>query len=746
MKKGVGGRPKSQFWEYVEKLADGRIRCKLCGLAFRGSGSRIKYHLNGIPGKGISRCPEFTTQIVKKKNEEEEKTTPRQSNSIQDVNTNKESENLESQPTYMYTPELDETLGLLLASPEDGLTYDMDIWYNKGVFLDDSVLEKNKAFSIDLNSGFVIPTCNISLHQTEDISLEKTYQDVGIQKESKNLESLPANISTKGTDEVGADILQYFEKDGFIGDICFKDLTGISNLSEACRIDIIETVFVIPTSNISLHQTEDISLEKTYPDAGTKKELENQKSPPTSKSCKGDLSVPFSVSHHVEEDDWKLIKYVFDPSSGPSNETLVSSSHFHLTRSEFTTLKPENFLDGMVINIVVDRLTDLGKKKSSLDWYLPLTFSTYVSNDLSGFKETVEQHKIRQNYMSRLADCEKIFIPIHTGPNLCGHFYLCVVRVKESIVEIWDSLPTYISRRVEEVKNILLGLDTIFMNDIKNNFYHGWSFAKFHIKMPENIPIQPNGYDCGMYVIKYMKLAEATKCPNFKFHSDEERLALALDILKGDINEKRDDLHNAVEAYYMLKREEDRQHAKGPLGSAMAERNLDSLISELHISNSESGVERFGENWKKLKRKMEKPESREVKVKKGLQWQELLTVKKRKREVENRSRNVEWRKNDVCLFQKTHEEGRGKDIGQLKKLVEEVELVVQEELPHMLTADDEAKFESQEHLLLTTKLVGDKFQKNNLKILEFLRNDKVVIIGVYGLWRGGESYSGYSYP
>ncbi|KAJ7958534.1 Ubiquitin-like-specific protease [Quillaja saponaria] len=294
-------------------------------------------------------------------------------------------------------------------------------------------------------------------------------------------------------------------------------------------------------------------------DAGTKKEFENQKSRPTSKSCKGDLSVPFSVSHHVDEDDWKLIKYVFDPSSGPSDETLVSSSHFHLTRSEFTTLKPESFLDGMVINIVVDRLTDLGKKKSSLDWYLPLTFSTNASNDLSGFKETVEQHKIRQNYMSRLADCEKIFIPIHTGPNLCGHFYLCVVRVKESIVEIWDSLPTYISRRVEK----LLGLDTIFMNDIKNNFYHGWSFAKFHIKMPENIPIQPNGYDCGMYVIKYMKLAEAMKCPNFKFHSDEERLALALDILKGDSNEKRDDLYNAVEAYYKPKREEDRQHAKG---------------------------------------------------------------------------------------------------------------------------------------------------------------------------------------
>lgn len=49
------GRPKDEkYWDEVSVEEDGRLKCKHCGLKFRGGVSRIKAHING--GKGIRTC------------------------------------------------------------------------------------------------------------------------------------------------------------------------------------------------------------------------------------------------------------------------------------------------------------------------------------------------------------------------------------------------------------------------------------------------------------------------------------------------------------------------------------------------------------------------------------------------------------------------------------------------------------------------------------------------------------------
>jgi len=46
------------FWEYVEKMDNGRMRCKFCGHLFaKGTSiSRIKFHLAGVTGRGVKTC------------------------------------------------------------------------------------------------------------------------------------------------------------------------------------------------------------------------------------------------------------------------------------------------------------------------------------------------------------------------------------------------------------------------------------------------------------------------------------------------------------------------------------------------------------------------------------------------------------------------------------------------------------------------------------------------------------------
>ncbi|KAL4382782.1 hypothetical protein AHAS_Ahas04G0267900 [Arachis hypogaea] len=51
------GRPKEErYWNQVTKEAAGTWKCKRCGRQFSGGASRIKAHVDRIPGKGISIC------------------------------------------------------------------------------------------------------------------------------------------------------------------------------------------------------------------------------------------------------------------------------------------------------------------------------------------------------------------------------------------------------------------------------------------------------------------------------------------------------------------------------------------------------------------------------------------------------------------------------------------------------------------------------------------------------------------
>ncbi|ESW04198.1 hypothetical protein PHAVU_011G074800 [Phaseolus vulgaris] len=58
------GRPKDEeYWNQVSVEEDGRLKCKHCGLKFRGGVSRIKAHVDRIQGKGIRICSSLPNHI-----------------------------------------------------------------------------------------------------------------------------------------------------------------------------------------------------------------------------------------------------------------------------------------------------------------------------------------------------------------------------------------------------------------------------------------------------------------------------------------------------------------------------------------------------------------------------------------------------------------------------------------------------------------------------------------------------------
>ncbi|XP_054817485.1 uncharacterized protein LOC129317150 isoform X2 [Prosopis cineraria] len=236
---------------------------------------------------------------------------------------------------------------------------------------------------------------------------------------------------------------------------------------------------------------------------------------------------PFSVSHTINDPDLQLIQYVFEQSC----EIIFSSPpRLYLNQSEFTTLRPQTHLDSS--NVALN------------------------GDDASSFLNFVERHKMRKHYMPDSIFCEKIFIPVYIGKSSLGHFYLYIINMRNQEVEIWDSLCDQFMNKTERdqiTQKLLLAMEKLFKDVIM--------FTKFPCRgIARNIALQPNGYDCGIFVIRYMQQLDnyVRQNPSFQFDSDEERLDLALELLKSDLNQEKETLHDkAAGSYAQVQSEED---------------------------------------------------------------------------------------------------------------------------------------------------------------------------------------------
>ncbi|XP_034925356.1 putative ubiquitin-like-specific protease 1B [Populus alba] len=258
---------------------------------------------------------------------------------------------------------------------------------------------------------------------------------------------------------------------------------------------------------------------------------------------------PFTVNKPTSPEDLKLIQYVFD-SSLIESETIVHCKNYHLSRRELYSLRPKAWLDDNVISTISDAITLVKRKmEDSVNWYLPIVFAENA-DDPSKCISFAKRHRIKENYMSDLLCCEKAFVPVFDKDR--SHFFLFVLQLKTQVVEIWDSLAAscqsdWVDRRLH---NLLVSLDALFKDDIDQNYQKVWSFTDFRVERPSNVPQQPNGYDCGVYVIKFMLAPEEVTNPDFVFDSDTERLEVVLRLLASDVNSCRNDLASQAEAYY----------------------------------------------------------------------------------------------------------------------------------------------------------------------------------------------------
>ncbi|XP_024037319.1 uncharacterized protein LOC112097185 isoform X1 [Citrus clementina] len=91
-------------------------------------------------------------------------------------------------------------------------------------------------------------------------------------------------------------------------------------------------------------------------------------------------------------------------------------------------------------------------------------------------------------------------------------------------------LPTYYS---------LASLDFVLRQEARALFGNRFSFLNFQIYCQAGLPKQPNGFDCGYYVMKYMDSPCIVVHDSDQHDSDHARLLLALYLVQSPLNKIR---------------------------------------------------------------------------------------------------------------------------------------------------------------------------------------------------------------
>ncbi|KAJ1297178.1 hypothetical protein BS78_01G357800 [Paspalum vaginatum] len=213
------------------------------------------------------------------------------------------------------------------------------------------------------------------------------------------------------------------------------------------------------------------------------------------KAVKEDLSELFKPLTAEEE------KEVHDGfySRGPSTKVLVlhEPSNIEISKEKFQCLRPGRWLNDEVINLYLELLKERERRepKKFLKCHF---FNTFFYKKLACGKNGYDYKSVKRWTTQRklgydLIECDKIFVPVHKDVHWC----LAIINMKENTFQYLDSLGgmDYNVRRV---------LARYIAEEAKDKSNKVIDTSLWPEDLVDDIPLQQNGWDCGMFMLKYI--------------------------------------------------------------------------------------------------------------------------------------------------------------------------------------------------------------------------------------------------
>nr|URG86743.1 early in short days 4-like protein [Linum usitatissimum]URG86744.1 early in short days 4-like protein [Linum usitatissimum]URG86745.1 early in short days 4-like protein [Linum usitatissimum] len=186
------------------------------------------------------------------------------------------------------------------------------------------------------------------------------------------------------------------------------------------------------------------------------------------------------------------------------------SSGIDVTGEILQCLKPGAWLNDEVINVYLELLKEREKRepKKFLKCHFCNTFfykktsyfchrNVHYIQLTGGGKRTFDYRAVKRWTTERklgymLFDCEKIFVPIHREIHWC----LAIINKRDRKFQYLDSL------KGKDLA-VLENLARYYVEEVKDKSKIDIDISDWEYEFPEALPEQLNGYDCGMFMIKY---------------------------------------------------------------------------------------------------------------------------------------------------------------------------------------------------------------------------------------------------
>lgn len=225
-----------------------------------------------------------------------------------------------------------------------------------------------------------------------------------------------------------------------------------------------------------------------------KQELEELKKPEEPKKIEKDsLREPFVP---LTEEEQEEVAKAF--SNANRRKVLVSheNSNIQITGEILQCLKPHAWLNDEVINLYLELLKERERRepKKFLNCHF---FNTFFYKKLIGGRNGYDYKSVRRWTTQKklgygLIDCDKIFVPIHKEVHWC----LAVINKMEKKFQYLDSLGG-------RDAHVLKVLARYFVDEVKDKSGQDIDVSSWDREYVEDLPEQQNGYDCGVFMIKY---------------------------------------------------------------------------------------------------------------------------------------------------------------------------------------------------------------------------------------------------
>ncbi|KAF8387850.1 hypothetical protein HHK36_026512 [Tetracentron sinense] len=214
---------------------------------------------------------------------------------------------------------------------------------------------------------------------------------------------------------------------------------------------------------------------------------------PVKKSEEDALLVPFAPLTAEEEAE------VTHALSGPNRRKVLvthQNSNIEISGQTLQCLRPGAWLNDEVINLYLELLKEREKRepKKFLKCHFFNTF--FYKKLISGrngynFKD-VKRWTTQRKIGYSLIECDKIFVPIHKEIHWC----LAVINKKDEKFQYLDSLKG-MDTQVMEV------LARYIVEEVKEKSGLNINVSSWKQEYVDDLPEQENGWDCGMFMIKY---------------------------------------------------------------------------------------------------------------------------------------------------------------------------------------------------------------------------------------------------